>query len=228
MSRANKERFKEYLNNLSWRNVTSNNNVDESFDFFLNDFKIFYDLCFPLTKSKFNQNIHANQPFMTKGLLIFRSQKSVLHKIYLNNPSTVNKTKYVTYRNLYASIVRTSKKLYYESSFQKCKKNSKKTWDLIREVTFGHESKKSNVEKITVNNSEINDPQLIADEFYNFFTEIGSKISNSIQPTITQPENYLTDLPNIRQLDLGQTGPVHFCDILKSFEPKKKPRHRRH
>ena len=107
-------------------------------------------------------------------------------------------------------------------------KNSKKTWDLIREVTFGHESKKSNVEKITVNNSEINDPQLIADEFNNFFTEIGSKISNSIQPTITQPENYLTDLPNIRQLDLGQTGPVHFCDTLKSFEPKKKPRHRRH
>ena len=94
--------------------------------------------------------------------------------------------------------------------------------DLIREVTFGHESKKSNVEKITVNNSEINDPQLIADEFNNFFTEIGSKISNSIQPTITQPENYLTtNLPNCRQLDLGQTGPVHFCDILKSFEPKK-------
>ena len=106
-------------------------------------------------------------------------------------------------------------------AFKNVKKNCKKTWDLIREVTFGHESKKSNVEKITVNNSEINDPQLIADEFNNFFTEIGSKISNSIQPTITQPENYLTDLPNCRQLDLGQTGPVHFCDILKSFEPKK-------
>ena len=59
------------------------------------------------------------------------------------------------------------------------------------------------------------------DEFNYFFTEIDSKISNSIQPTITQLENYLTDLPNIRQLDLGQTGHVHFCDILKSFEPKK-------
>ena len=61
----------------------------------------------------------------------------------------------------------------------------------------------------------------MANEFNNFFTEIGSKISNIIQPTITQPENYLTDLPNIRHLDLGQTGPVHFCDIFKSFEPKK-------
>ena len=67
----------------------------------------------------------------------------------------------------------------------------------------------------------LNDLQQMADEFNYFFTEIGSKISNSIQPTITQLENYLTDLPNIRQLDLGQTGHVHFCDILKSFEPKK-------
>ena len=95
MSRENKERFKECLNNLSWRNVTSNNNVDESFDFFWNDFKTFYNLCFPLTKSKFNKNIHAKQQFMTKGLLISISQKSVLHTIYLNNPSAVNKTKYV-------------------------------------------------------------------------------------------------------------------------------------
>ena len=221
MSRANKERFKECLTNLSWRNVTNNNNVDEAFDLFWNDFKNFYDLCFPLTRSKFNKNIHAKQPFMTKGLLISRTKKAELHKIYLINPTVVNKSKYTLYRNLYSTIVRTSKKLYYESSFQKCRKNSKKTWDLIREVTFGHEVKKSSIEKITVNNTEINDPQQIADEFNNFFTEIGSKISNSIQPTITQPENYLRDVPNLRQLDLGQTGPVHFCDILKSFEPKK-------
>ena len=82
-------------------------------------------------------------------------------------------------------------------------------------------TKKSNVEKITVNNVEITEPQLIADEFNNFFTEIGSKISNNIQPTVTEPENYLNVDPNIRQMDLGQTGPVHFCDILKSFESKK-------
>ena len=39
MSRADKERFKECLDNLSWRNVTNNNNVDEAFDLFWNDKK---------------------------------------------------------------------------------------------------------------------------------------------------------------------------------------------
>ena len=106
MSRANKERFKECLTNLSWRNVTNNNNVDEAFDLFWNDFKNFYDLCFPLTRSKFNKNIHAKQPFMTKGLLISRTKKAELHKIYLNNPTVVNKSKYTLYRNLYSTIVR--------------------------------------------------------------------------------------------------------------------------
>ena len=66
--------------------------------------------------------------------------------------------------------------------------------------------KKTTVEKITVNNTEINDPQLIADEFNNFFTEVGSKISNNIEPTVTTPENYINDNLNIRNLDLGQTG----------------------
>ena len=42
-------------------------------------------------------------------------------------------------------------------------------------------TKKSNVEKITVNNVEITEPQLIADEFNNFFTEIGSKILTLIR-----------------------------------------------
>ena len=62
---------------------------------------------------------------------------------------------------------------------------------------------------------------MISDEFNNFFTQIGSKISDSILPTDAQPENYLNNNGNIRNLDLGQTGPVHFCDILKSFETKK-------
>ena len=74
-------------------------------------------------------------------------------------------------------------------------------------MTFGHLNKKSNVEKLSVNDTEINDPQLIADEFNNFFTEIGSKISNSIEPTVTTPENYLNENPQVRNLDLGQTGP---------------------
>ena len=62
---------------------------------------------------------------------------------------------------------------------------------------------------------------MISDEFNNFFTQIGSKISDRILPTVAQPENYLNNNGNIRNLDLGQTGPVHFCDILKSFETKK-------
>ena len=111
--------------------------------------------------------------------------------------------------------------MYYESSLHKFKKNPKKTWDLIKEVTFGHTNVDNKIDKLTVNNNVITDPQMISDEFNNFFTQIGSKISDRILPTVAQPENYLNNNGNIRNLDLGQTGPVHFCDILKSFETKK-------
>ena len=83
-------------------------------------------MCFPLTRSHFNKNIHPKQPFMTMGLLISRSNKEKLHKNYLCNTNTETKANYTKYRNIYASLIRLSKKMYYESSLQKFEKNQKK------------------------------------------------------------------------------------------------------
>ena len=58
MSKANKERFRDNLSNLTWRNVTNATHVDLAFDAFWTDFKLLYDMCFPLTRSHFNKNIH--------------------------------------------------------------------------------------------------------------------------------------------------------------------------
>ena len=126
MSKANKERFRDNLSNLTWRNVTNATHVDLAFDAFWTDFKLLYDMCFPLTRSHFNKNIHPKQPFMTKGLLISRSNKEKLHKNYLCNTNTETKANYTKYRNIYASLIRLSKKMYYESSLHKFKKKTKK------------------------------------------------------------------------------------------------------
>ncbi len=58
MSSENIQRFKDNLRNISWREVLDENGVDEAFSIFWEIFKPLYDLHFPLTKSKFNKNIH--------------------------------------------------------------------------------------------------------------------------------------------------------------------------
>jgi hypothetical protein len=63
------------LKNFNWTDVTSCNNVDDSYDLFWDKFKTLYDLHLPLRVVKFNKNYHKVCGFMTKGLLVSRKKK---------------------------------------------------------------------------------------------------------------------------------------------------------
>ena len=157
---------------------------------------------------------------MTKGLLISRKNKLELHKLSIVSPSDINLKKYKRYRNIYASLLCKSKQMYYEKTLKANKKNPKKTWDVIKEATFGH-NPISKIEKISSNGKTLMDPTEISNEFNNFFTNIGNEISNSIYPTIKTYNDYVPINQNIPTLDLGNTGPIHIADIVKSLQPKK-------
>ena len=75
---------------------------------------------------KFNKNLHPKQPFLTKGLLISRKNKLELHKLSIVSPSDINLKKYKRYRNIYASLLRKSKQMYYEKTLKANKKTLKK------------------------------------------------------------------------------------------------------
>ena len=62
-------------------------------------------------------------------------------------------------------------------------KKSKKTWDLLKETTFGTKTSRD-ITKITSNGKSTNNPTEMANIFNKFFAEIGEKISDSVQ----QPE----------------------------------------
>ena len=173
--------FKDAIRNLRWQNVTSCNNVNESYQIFWNDFETLYDLHFPLIHSKFNRNIHGLNKFMTRGLLISRVRKNLLLKNCAKNRTLENASAYKTYRNLYNSVLRASKKLYYKDQISKNRKNPKKIWELIKEVSTGQKTTQP-IEKIKINDTLIEDKQQIAEHFNNFFTKIGQEISDSVPP----------------------------------------------
>ncbi len=64
------------------------------------------------------------------------------------------------------------------------------------------------------------EPKQIANEFNNFFSKIGIQISESVIPTITQPEDYLIPNPNITELEFHNIGPSQIIDIIKLLAPK--------
>jgi hypothetical protein len=74
---------------------------------------------------------------MTNGLLISRINKNRLHKLSLTDPSVTNIQRYKTYRNVYNSLIRKSRKLYFQQRLNTFKKDPKKTWTILKDAMGG-------------------------------------------------------------------------------------------
>ena len=156
---------------------------------------------------------------MTLGLLVSRSTKNELYKKSLVDHQNFHE-KYKMYRNLYHKVIRASKQLYLDSNFNKYQKCPKKTWDLLKEITFG-EKPSQKINEILDNGETINDPKVMATKFNNFFSHIGTTISDSVTPIGKPPEEFVPNYPNDKpKFELDNTGPVHITDIIKSFDSK--------
>jgi len=87
----------------------------------------------------------------------------------------LNKSRYIVYRNKLNSLLFKAEKEYYRSKFRSFEGNSRKTWQLLREVGLMHNCKNVNVvNKFTADDgSIITNPQEIVDHFNDYFGEDG-------------------------------------------------------
>ena len=76
------------------------------------------------------------------------------------------------------------------------------------------------IEKLIIDNVPTSDPSVIANTFNDFFVKVGVEISESILPTNATAASFMPILNNIEELNLGTTDATHFCDIVKSLQPK--------
>jgi hypothetical protein len=118
---------------------------------------------------------------MTNGLLISRRTKSKLYNISIRRPSAANTEKFRTFRNLYATVVRLSKKLYYQHELALYQSDSKKTWEILRKALNKSKKNGSNViQSINCNGTSFSNPREIADKFNEFFSNAALNIVDNI------------------------------------------------
>ena len=105
---------------------------------------------------------------MTAGLLISRKKKLELCKKAAKNRNAESLLAYKNYRNLYNSLLRASKKMYFNDSLNANKKNPKKTWDILKEAANLNKSNDT-IDKLVTNDGVIYDKRQIAQTFNDFF-----------------------------------------------------------
>jgi hypothetical protein len=218
-SLQNLNNFKITLGTMDWTSVLSCVDVNLAYSEFWSKYKTCHDLHFPLSRKRFNKNIHKRQPFITNGLLISRNTKIKLHKKAVADPSVGNIQRYKTYKTLYCRILRGAKKMYYTSKLNENLKNPKKTWETLNEI-LGKNKKKDDVSQINIEGTPESDPTKIANHFNQFFTSIGKKISNDVPPVDKQPEEYINYGRPIPELNLQNTTPEHVLKTIKKSKNK--------
>jgi hypothetical protein len=211
--------FQRNLQNLHWNDVLGTDTVDDCYDLFWDKFKTVYDICFPVIKTRFNRNYHRMSDFMTSGLLTSRRTKIHLLKTSLAFPTDSNKQKFKAYRNLYNKIIKVAKKNSIQERLQKCQKNPKKTWDILRELT-GKGKGENSIGNICSDGQTYTDDGDIANQFNKFFASVGNQISDSIEHTDANYTDFLHDRPNVLPLDFGTISQAEFITIINNLEPK--------
>ena len=108
------ETFKQKLREVNWNEVKQSNNANESYAKFSEICTSLYEECFPKFKIKLNQRKNLS-PWITKGIKKLSKRKQKLYEKFLKKRNAFNETAYKTYKNLFETIKRKSKKITTQS-----------------------------------------------------------------------------------------------------------------
>ena len=89
---------------------------------------------FPLTKIEIKPK-NLKTPWFSKGLKKSSKTKQRLYIKFLKNKSAESEEKYKNYKNLFEKLKIKSKKNYYASLLNKYKYDTKRTWQVMEEIT---------------------------------------------------------------------------------------------
>ena len=105
-----------------------------------------------------------------------------------------------------------AEKLYYHNKFQSSKNNISKTWQVIKSI-INTDSNKHTIEKLTINNKIVCDNNTMANNFNNFFTNIGPNLASKIPLVNDDVTKYITGCYS-DSMFLNETNPDEIMKLV--------------
>ena len=122
---------------------------------------------------KYNKFKHKNNPWITASLIKSIKFRDKLH-LKSKNPHITREehTNIKTFNTIIKKNIRNLKKIFISRKFDLYKNDLKQTWCMINNVLCRSKSD-SISNSFIINGEEINNPQIIADNFNDFFINVG-------------------------------------------------------
>ncbi|XP_065658588.1 uncharacterized protein LOC136083107 [Hydra vulgaris] len=186
---------------------------------FIDIFVFLYDKHFPkvVKTIKFKD---ISSPWLSKGLKKSSKRKQRLYIKYLKKKCDKTKSEYKTYASLFEKIKKTAKANYYNKLLEKCQTDSRKTWQLLNEIIGKPKINKPCFPKtIKINHKTIDDENVIANEFNNFFVNIESKLASQVPSANKSFDKYLDR--NKNELNNEKLTMLEFNNAFKILKRNK-------
>ena len=120
--------FNEMLKNESLDNIINHTDVNESFNLFLNTFKIIFESCFPM---QYVTNNVPNDHWITTGIKISCQCKKFLYIMSKTTNCYKIKVHHARYCIVLWKVVREAKEMYYNDLLSSSTNKSKMSWNII-------------------------------------------------------------------------------------------------
>ena len=140
----------------------------------------------------------------------------MIKRLHKNSDNLVLTEKYKAYRNALNGLLRLAKRNYYHSVLNGHKGNLQKVWQVENELAFTKNRTKLLPSKlVTSNGHTVSDEETIAEEFNNYFVNIGKSMTDAISPGLACNFNLSATNKNSNLLFLTPSCPQEVFIMLQ-------------
>ena len=169
------------------------NNFDAIFDHFPQLLTNAITLYAPMRKLTRKQQKLINKPWISRGILKSIKTKQKFYLTHFVNGNLEQKQLYKNYANKLTKVKFAAKKLYYQDKLETSKNNTAEVWRIVKSLLSFSRSDANLPQKLRHNNTFTTNPTLIANNFNDYFSDIGKILADQLKP-ISENEHtkYLT------------------------------------
>jgi len=138
INETNIAQFKLHLNEENWPNTFSEEDMELSFNNFLNEYLRIFNHIFPLKKY---YNKHINQGWLTKGIKISCHHKRDLYMLCKDTNNLKIKIYFRTYCKILSKVIKMAKRHHFNNLIMRSKNKSKTMWNIVKTKTNTRVSK---------------------------------------------------------------------------------------
>ena len=208
------------LNEINWEHISDSClDLHEKTSKVIEIIQTITDRHAPMKLASRSKRKQLNKPWITAAILKSIKHKQKMYRTHYCCDDNEKKEEYKRYANMLTKLIKYSKKEYYNHQFHMHKDNLKSTWKVIGTLIKRKTKGQTIPNKLVRNNITYSNPKEIAEQFNEYFVNIGPTLASKIE-TINEDPTRLIQRPS-SSFFISPTTPAVVKDLFSTLNANK-------